>query len=86
MKAAMPENDVSQSVQGEMEEVGALVDELMPKDHPMRAHVDMSVKMMHENCSYTLDKKIAQVKFIVHSLTSPLPKRLRNRGLLGMEM
>ena len=82
----MPASVISQGVQGEMEEVGALVDELMPKDHPMRAHVDMSVKMMHENCSYTLDRKVAQVKFIVHSLTSPLPKRLRNRGLLGMEM
>ncbi len=71
-------------MQGEIEEVKALVDELMPQDHPYREHVDMSVEAMHSNSSYTMDQKIYQVKHLIHSLTSPLPERLRTRGLLGM--
>ena len=71
-------------MQGEIEEVKALVDELMPRDHPSRAHVDMSVETMHSNSSYTLDQKIYQVKHLVHCLTRPLPERLRTRGLLGL--
>ena len=76
--------DAGCSVQGEIEEVKALVDELMPQDHPYRGHVDMSVESMHSNSSYTLEQKVYQVKHLIHSLTSPLPQRLRTRGLLGM--
>ena len=60
------------------------MDELIPQDHPYRGHVDMSVESMHSNSSYTLDQKVYQVKHLVHSLPTPLPQRLRNRGLLGM--
>ena len=67
-----------------MVEVKAVADELMPRDHPYRAHVNTSIEAMHSNSSYTLDKKIYQVKHLIHCLTKPLPQRLRTRGLLGM--
>ena len=73
-------------MQGEIEEVQALVNELMSTDHPLRAHVDMCVETMNSNSSYTLDKKVYQVKHLIHSLTSPIPKRLATRGLLGMDI
>lgn len=82
----MQHANIIECMQGEIEEVRALVDELMPKDHPMRSHVDMSVEMMHGNSSYKLEQKVKQVKLLVHQLTAPLPKRLRNRGLLGIKM
>ena len=73
-------------MQGEIEEVQALVNELMSTDHPLRGHVDMCVEAINSNSSYTLDKKVYQVKHLIHSLTSPLPKRLATRGLLGLEI